>query len=91
MILFLWQLYKQNMSQEESKRDHNDDDDGTSQADQLKTTDASSREEKIEQIEKYKQESTLLIHNIKQLQQLNNRLNNDLVYIQDYVSKLIKQ
>lgn len=80
------------MSQEESKRDHNDDDDdGTSQADQLKTTDASSREEKIEQIEKYKQESTLLIHNIKQLQQLNNRLNNDLVYIQDYVSKLIKQ
>jgi len=78
------------MSQEESERDHNDDD-GTSQADQLKTTDASSREEKIEQIEKYKQESTLLIHNIKQLQQLNNRLNNDLVYIQDYVSKLIKQ
>ncbi|CAK9685054.1 unnamed protein product [Candida parapsilosis] len=79
------------MSQEESERDHNDDDDGTSQADQSKTTDASSREEKIEQIEKYKQESTLLIHNIKQLQQLNNRLNNDLVYIQDYVSKLIKQ
>lgn len=64
--------------------------DDTTQADPV-TTNNDSRKEKIGQIEKYKQESTLLIHNIKQLQQLNNKLNNDLVYIQDYVSKLIKQ
>lgn len=75
--------YTQTMSQDK----RNDD---TTQADPV-TTNNDSRKEKIGQIEKYKQESTLLIHNIKQLQQLNNKLNNDLVYIQDYVSKLIKQ
>lgn len=53
--------------------------------------DTATREEKIQQIENYREQSTLLIHNIKQLQHLNNKLNNDLVYIQDYVSKLIKQ
>ncbi|KAI5961039.1 hypothetical protein CANMA_003935 [Candida margitis] len=68
-----------------------DNGDDTAQVDSVTVDADDAKREKIEQIEKYKQESTLLIHNIKQLQQLNNKLNNDLVYIQDYVSKLIKQ
>ncbi|CAK9441920.1 uncharacterized protein LODBEIA_P61420 [Lodderomyces beijingensis] len=48
------------------------------------------KERKIRQILAYKGRSTALIHNIKQLQQLNTKYENDLVYIQDYISKLLK-
>lgn len=64
---------------------------GADAVDSTVVADTATREEKIQQIENYREQSTLLIHNIKQLQHLNNKLNNDLVYIQDYVSKLIKQ
>ncbi|KAI5950103.1 hypothetical protein KGF54_005251 [Candida jiufengensis] len=50
-----------------------------------------SKQQKIDEIMKYKQESTLLIGNLKQLQHLNDKLQNDLIYIQDYISKLINQ
>lgn len=49
------------------------------------------KKRKIQEILKLKEENALLIHNVQQLQHLNHKMEHDLEYIQDYISKLIQQ